>query len=282
VLGFTMNFQGGGALFAPDIYFEFDNNGFTPDGELEPAYAERMAKVLARADELGMVPIVGLFYGVHLKKMKDEAAIWRAGYEALAFLEDTGHQNVLIEVANEIEVCVRHSGYDVFRPEQAHEMVKAYRAAHPKFLYSTSQGGVKPETGECMPTVELYDAVDFVLIHGNGARAERLERAIRLIREMPEFKAGPKPIVINEDSPGIPNLDVSWRNGVSWGYFDQGYGGEAAWDGDAYVDYRANPREDRYEDLSGFQTPPVNWGINTDLKRAFFGRVAEVTGASGP
>jgi len=70
VLGFTLNFQGGGALFAPEIYFEFDNNGFTPEGELKLAYAERVAKVLDRADELGMVPIVGLFYGVHLKKMR--------------------------------------------------------------------------------------------------------------------------------------------------------------------------------------------------------------------
>jgi len=281
VLAFTVNFQGGGALFAPEVYFEFDNNGFTPEGGLKPAYAERMAKVLDRADQLGMVPIVGLFYAVHLKKMKDEAAIWRAGHEALTFLEGTGHQNLLIEVANEIEVCERHSGYAVFNPERVHEMLKAYRDAHPGFLYSTSQAGVKPETGDCLPTAALYEAVDFVLMHGNGARADRLERAIYLVRAMPEFEANPKPIVINEDSPGIPNLDVSWRNGVSWGYFDQGYGGEAAWAGDAYVDYRAKPRESRYEELSGFQTPPVNWGINTDLKRPFIERVAEVTGTSG-
>jgi len=47
------------------------------------------------------------------------------------------------------------------------------------------------------------------------------------------------------------------------------------------VDYRSRPRETRYEDLSGFQTPPVNWAINTDLKRAFFTRVAEITGYPG-
>ena len=33
------------------------------------------------------------------------------------------------------------------------------------------------------------------------------------------------------------------------------------------------------DDLSGFQTPPINWGINTAHKRAFFDRVREVTGS---
>ncbi|NLE43217.1 MAG: hypothetical protein GX620_00745 [Chloroflexi bacterium] len=280
VLGFTLNFQGGGALYAPEIYSRFDNNGFTPAGDLKPACAERMATVLDRADELGMVPIVGLFYGVHLKKMRDEAAVWRAGHAALEFLVSTGHRNLLIEVANEIEVCAHHSGYDIYDPMRAHEMVSAYKEAHPGLIFSTSQGGVKPETNECLPTPRLYEATDFVLIHGNGARAARLEAAIQAIRAMQAFRANPKPIVINEDSPGIPNLEAAWRNGASWGYFDQGFGGEAAWNGDAYVDYRSRPRESRFEDLSGFQTPPTNWTINTDLKRAFFERVAEITGAS--
>jgi len=41
------------------------------------------------------------------------------------------------------------------------------------------------------------------------------------------------------------------------------------------------PRETAYADWSGFQTPPVNWTINTPEKRAFFSRVAEVTGYPG-
>ena len=31
----------------------------------------------------------------------------------------------------------------------------------------------------------------------------------------------------------------------------------------------------------GYQCPPVNWGINTDRKRGFFAKVAEVTGEGG-
>ena len=279
VLAFTVNFQGGGPLYVPEIYENYDNNGFTPEGDLKPAYADRMARVLARADELGMAVIVGLFYCVHLKKLRGQEAMWRAADEALKFLEGTGCRNILIEVANEVEVVLRHTGHEIFRPERTHEMVEELRAAHPGFLYSTSQRGANAETGSGMPPPSLVDEVDYLLFHGNGTRAPQLEAVIKAIQAMPEYQRNPKPLVINEDSPGIPNLEVAWRHGVSWGYFDQGYGGPAAWDGDAYMDYRSQPRESRYEDLSGFQTPPVNWTINTEQKRAFFKRVAEITGA---
>ncbi|GEM_PF-2236383 len=38
-------------------------------------------------------------------------------------------------------------------------------------------------------------------------------------------------------------------------------------------------RETKFDDLSGFQTVPINWGINTPHKRAFFARLREVTGS---
>jgi len=275
VLAFTINLQGGGALYWPEIYNQFDNNGFTPEGDLKPAYADRMARVLARADELGMVVIVGLFYWIHVHRMRDEQAVWRAAEQALEFLQGTGHRNALVEVANETHP---RFGYECFAPERAHEMVNGLRERYPEFLYSTSLVGVNVDTGNGMPPPSLVEAVDFVLLHGNGTRPAQLTAAIKAVQAMPAYQRFPKPIVINEDSPGIPNLEAAWRNGASWGYFDQGFGGPAAWGGDAYVDYCSRPRESRYEELSGFQTPPVNWTINTDLKRAFFDRVAEITG----
>ena len=281
VLAFTINFQGGGALFAPAIYDHFDNNGFTSRGDVRPDYGERIARVLARADELGMAVIVGLFYCAHLRKLEDAKAIWRAGHEALSFLESTGRRNLLIEVANEADVCFRRSGYVFFRPDRVHEMIQTYRRAHPAFLYSCSLGGVNATTGAGIPPASLIESSDYVLLHGNGAREAELAAAIEAVQSHPAYRKCPKPLVVNEDSPGLPNLEVAWRRGVSWGYFDQGFGGAAAWAGDAYVDYRARPREKRYEELSGFQTPPVNWTINTDLKQAFFSRVAQITGA-GP
>ncbi len=44
---------------------------------------------------------------------------------------------------------------------------------------------------------------------------------------------------------------------ASWGYFD--------------------PGKNNYDD--GYQSPPVRWDINTLRKRAFFSKLAEVTGS---
>jgi hypothetical protein len=274
VLAFTINFQGGGAIYRPEIYDHFDNNGFTPQGELKPAYADRIRRVLARADELGMAVIAGIFYWKHVQKLADEAAVWRAAYNAVDFLAGTGRHNILIEIANETDIP--GFGYTIFQPEEAHKMIAALRQVYPQFLYSTSQVGANPETGRGLPLPSLLEAADYVLIHGDGCDPERLARAIHTVHAMPEFKRQPKPLIINEDSPGIPNLEVAWRNYASWGYYDQGFG--SAWKGDRWVPYHTQEREKEYEALSGLQTPPVNWGINTEHKRTFFARVAEITG----
>jgi len=280
VLGLTINFQGGGSLYSEEIYTTYDNNGFTPAGDVKPAYAERIDRVLAKADELGMVVIAGLFYAAHILKLENEPALWRAADQALRFLEGTGRRNILIEVCNETEVCWNKTGLALFAPENCHELVARLKESHPEFLISLSQGGMNAARNHALPSPALLQADDYVLLHGNGNRAHGLEAGLRQVLAMPELEANPKPVVINEDSTGIPNLDVAWRNGVSWGYFDQGFGGDRAWGGDAYCKYKSKPRETSCEALSGFQTVPVNWTINTDQKRAFFARVSQVTGVA--
>jgi hypothetical protein len=276
VLGLTINVQGGGPLYVPEIYRTYDNNGFTPEGRLKPAYAERIDRVLACADQAGMVVIVGMFYWISVQRMRDEAALWRAADELLSFLEGTGRQNLLIEIANEIDVVLDHTPYDLFTPDRQAEMIVALREQHPSFLYSTSGGGVNAETGRGMPSPALVEAADFVLPHGNGTRPPGLAAAIQAIRAMPAFQANPKPILINEDSPAVPNLDAAWRNYASWGYYDQGLEGQAD---DPWLPYQPRPRWNTgpFEELNGFQTVPVNWTINSPFKRAFFSRVAEIT-----
>ena len=44
------------------------------------------------------------------------------------------------------------------------------------------------------------------------------------------------------------------------------------------MNWKERQRETEFAELSGYQTMPVNWGINTEIKRAFFGRVKEITG----
>ena len=72
------------------------------------------------------------------------------------------------------------------------------------------------------------------------------------------------------------NLEVSLDEGCSWGYYDQSFGCDEK---QTKCDWASRPRESRFELLSGFQTVPINWSINTEHKRAFFGRLKELTGS---
>jgi hypothetical protein len=49
---------------------------------------------------------------------------------------------------------------------------------------------------------------------------------------------------------------AAFENYASWGYYDQGKN-----------DY-----------INGFQSPPVNWSINTEKKKAFFELLRKITG----
>ena len=60
LLAFTINFQGG----SPEGYSAnqpWENNAFEADGTLRPAFANRMERIVKKADELGVVVILGIF-----------------------------------------------------------------------------------------------------------------------------------------------------------------------------------------------------------------------------
>jgi len=70
------------------------------------------------------------------------------------------------------------------------------------------------------------------------------------------------PVLFNEDDhfdfeKPVNNMLKALEGYASWGYFDPGKG-----------DYS-----------DGYQCPPVNWGVNSDRKRAFFRLLKEATGA---
>ena len=89
-----------------------------------------------------------------------------------------------------------------------------------------------------------------------AATPVRPGRSIASTRQSAAYKANPTPIVVNEDSTSVANLDASVAAGVSWGYLDTG--------------------QNNY--LDGFQRVPVNWTINTDAKKAFFAETLKLAG----
>jgi hypothetical protein len=215
----------------------------------------RLERILNRADELGLVAILGLFYFGQDERLRDEAAVLQAVDNAVAWVLDRGYTHVLIEVNNECNVRYDHA---ILRPPRVHELierVKTHTRAERRLYVSTSYGG------GTVPQENVVRSADFLLLHGNGvADPERLAELVRRSRQVAGYR--PVPILVNEDDhfdfdkPRC-NLTAALAEYCSWGYFDPG----------------------RNNYCDGYQSVPVNWGINTDRKRAFFTKLQEITGA---
>lgn len=257
LLAVTVNFQGG----SPEGYSstqEWETGAFTSEGELRPAFATRMRRVLDAADENGMVVIVGFFYFGQDQRLKDEEAVVRATDAATRWLQEGGWRNVLVEVNNETNV--KAYDHEILRPNRVHELilrVKRTEREGRRLLVGTSYGG------GAIPQENVVRASDFLLLHGNGVKdPARITGMIRQARAVPGFK--PMPILFNEDDhesfdQPANNFAAAVADHVSWGWFDYRRKGE--------------------ELTEGYQSPPVNWGISSERKKAFFNYCAEITGS---
>lgn len=254
---FSLNLQGG----SPTGYGNKDwiNSGFDRLGGLRNDYFKRLDHILRTADELGMVVVLGLFYFGQDQHLLGEFSVLRAIDNTIDWLFNAGYRNVLIEVNNECD----QGSYDhsMLRPEQISKLIKRIRLKEKgglRFLVSTSF------TGNTIPNRDVIGASDFILLHGNGVeRPERISEMVAEVRKSPGYR--PKPIIFNEDDHydfdrENNNLVHAVRSYASWGYFDYRRKGE---------DYR-----------EGYQSVPVDWGINSDRKRSFFGKLNEITGMS--
>jgi hypothetical protein len=257
LLSFTLNLQGG----SPEGYSKdqpWINTAFDPGGNLKPAYTKRLTRILDRADELGMVVILGLFYFGQEKYLNHEAAVLRATDQTLAFLFDHNYRNILIEVNNETRLVAYR--FPILQPlgvVQLIERIKNTTRNGRRYLVSTSFGG------NVVPEPSVVAASDFILLHGNGVgKPELLGELINKTRALPTYR--PKPVVINEDDHfafGQPenNFVAATKAYVSWGYFDYRMKGETNF-------------------AEGYQSVPVDWRINSERKKGFFSKLLEITG----
>ncbi len=268
LLAVTVGLQGGGSIYRPEVYEHYVNSAFTPAGELKPAYLDRLQRVLKAADEAGMVVIVNLFYWRQAEKMAGEAAIVRATEAATDWLLRTNHRNILVDVWNEFT-----EGSGLTQSARIHELIEIVQG-------TTLHGRRLLASSSTMPNAMLapgrWHAVqDFYLPHGNSFWARELRANLQKLKATDTFQQNPRPILINEDSMYLNNLEAAVDEYASWGFYIQGFGA-GGWDHGRY-EWPQHERETEYEHLSGYQTVPVNWGINTGLKRAFFYRLAELT-----
>lgn len=254
LLAFTINLQGG----SPEGYSQrqpWHNSAITETGDLRPDYMGRLERILNRADDLGMVVILGIFYFGQDERLRDEAAVVRALDNAVDWVLDRGYRNVLIEVNNECNVRYDHA---ILRPDRVHELIERVKSrTHDgrRLLVGTSYGG------GTIPGENVVRASDFLLMHGNGVEdPERIAEMVRQARRVPGYR--PMPILFNEDDhfdfdKPRNNMLAAVGEYASWGYFDPGKN-----------DYH-----------NGYQCPPVQWRINTERKLGFFTLLAEMVDA---
>jgi hypothetical protein len=254
MLAFTINLQGG----SPQGYSKeqpWINSALTPAGDLRPDYMARLERILDRADELGMVAILGIFYFGQEKVLSGPEAIKHGVDQTIDWVLAKGYRNVIIEIDNESNVIYTQP---LLRPEGVHELIRRAQARSldgRRLLVGTSFGG------GYIPPSNVVEVSDFLLIHGNGVgEPQKIVEMIHQTRQVPGYR--PMPILYNEDDhfdfdQPMNNMVAAVSQYVSWGYFDYRMQGEA------------------FDE--GYQSVPVNWGISSTRKKGFFNLMKEIT-----
>ncbi len=248
---FTINFQGG----SPEGYSAtqpWENNAFKEGGELRKDYAARMERIVKKADDLGMVVILGIFYFGQDEHLKDEKAVVAAVDNTITWIQKNNFQNVIVEVANESNN--RAYKHLIIKHDRIHDLIQRIKEKAPELLVSASFNG------NTIPPDKVVEVSDYVLIHGNGVNnPSRIKEMVNEVRALPSYR--PMPIVFNEDDhydfeKEINNFKVATMAYASWGYFDFRMKGEG------------------FDE--GYQSVPVNWGISSERKRNFFETVKKI------
>ena len=129
LLAVCLNLQGG----SPQGYSwnqPWKIGGFAPDGTLKPAWAARLEAVIKACDRLGMVVILGLFYGKQSGTLKDESAVKAAVTNTVDWLLDKAATNVLIEIGNEVDL-ENVWAHPIIAADRCHELIELAQEARP-------------------------------------------------------------------------------------------------------------------------------------------------------
>lgn len=235
----TVGFQGGGPCFTTDSY-TVENSPFSPDGrELDSAYAARMKRIIDAADARGMVVICSFFYGVQSRLLESDRAVMSATGTAAGWLRDNGLTNVIIEIANEHDVEAYKCHPVLYTDKGIVDLIDiARRESGGMPIGCSGTGGYFSKA--------IAEASDAIFIHGNDQTRGQLYNLIQKAKAVkPE-----RPLIINEDSQSLGNMQTAMEEGVSWGY---------------------------YNNMTK-QEPPSDWGITEGEDRFFALRMAENLG----
>jgi hypothetical protein len=257
LLAVTLNLQGG----SPEGYSKkqpWHNSAINADGSLDDKYMARLAKIIDKADELGMVIILGLYYFGQDERVKDEKAVIAGVDATVDWLIAKKYTNVLIEVNNECDV--KAYDHDILKPERVHELIERVRKRSVEkkhtLLVGTSYGG------GAIPKPNVVKVSDFLLLHGNGVKEpKRITEMVQQTRKVDGYR--PMPILFNEDDhfnfdQPENNFAAAVKEFASWGYFD------------------FRKKDEGFDE--GYQSVPVNWKTSSERKKGFYKLLSTITG----
>jgi hypothetical protein len=184
VRGFTVSLQGG----FPG-YEGARNTAFRKNGDLDADYLKRVERVIERADGLGAVIILTLYYQRQDQYLEDDGAIREGVVNVVDWIRQQGFRNVILEIANEYG----HQGYD-------HDILRSDAGVAGLIKLAQNRLAWLPvsasyvRTGRTTPKVAA--ASDLILVHFNGVALGDIPDRIREIRD--DYPG--VPIVCNEDA----------------------------------------------------------------------------------
>ncbi len=254
LLSFTLNLQGGSPMGYGNK--NWLNSTFDKKGNLREDYMHRLEMILDEADRLGMVVLLGYFYFGQDHNLKNEKAVINAVDNITRWILDKGYRNLLIEINNECDIYYDH---DILKADRVHELIARVQSmtkdGYRLYVGTSYSGGYVPKSN-------VVSVSDYLLLHGNSVEdPDRIAKMVKETKEVSGYKN--QPILFNEDDhydfdKPHNNLMSAVSQYASWGYFDFRREGE------------------NYNE--GFQSVPVDWGINSERKMNFFQKIKELTG----
>jgi len=263
---FAVNLQGGCPEGGSSRVQPWQNSAYTRDGRLRADYMGRLERIIDQADTSYMVVILGLFDHGQDQRVWDERSVLRAVDAVTDWLLERKYTNVLLEISN---ACSnRRYDHAILTDDRVHELVKR--------VQERSEGKVESPAGRllasasmdggALPPSGLLRVADFALLHGDTVdEPERIRRMVEYTRG--RMGSAAKPILFSQDDHG--DFDQPTNNMMA------AVLARAGW---LFHDYR-RPHEGFHQ---GFDSPPVDWGINSVRKYRFFGLLAKLTHHSRP
>jgi hypothetical protein len=266
----------GGAVGRASGNWIIGGNGISawnPDGTIKAAWKTRLIALMEACDDEGMILNLQCFYHNRDDVLTNETAVTNALHTLIDIILDPAEngsrhfRNVLFEVVNEAGTTQAHTMLNIGSMGTTIPDLKSYVSTNHSgktLLFSCSRpGGSSPDNA-------IIGVFDYISLHTNNDTPTDVINSINATLAKGNYNGCP--IQVTEDNTpfgeaeptSFPNMVAAVETcGRGWGFYDQPDYIELTQPGANYID--------------GFQSPPVNWGVNTPRKQLYFDAVDSYT-----